>query len=918
MRDVIQFALLGLGAGAIYALLAQGVVLVYRGSGVLNFAQGAMAMAGAYVFYELTARHHLGNAVSFVVSIVALAITGVLVYQLFMRRLQKASPLARVIATLAVTTILQAVAGLRYGASVIFLNSWLPTRSFILPDKLRMPADRLWLTVIAIAITGLLHMGSKYTKLGLATAAVAESPRGTSVIGWSPHLLGTLTWAAAGAFAAAAGVLIVPLTSLDPSIVPWIIVPAMAAALIGGFSSFPLTLLGGLAIGILQSEIGRYSTIQGAPNALPLFLIIAVLVIRGKSLPLRSYILDRLPALGSGALRFSTAVPALAITVLMLFVFPADWTAALTTSIITAIIFVSIVVLTGYTGQLSLAQYALAGGGALITGRLALSTRVPFEVDLLCGVVGAVLLGVIFGLPALRARGPNLAIVTLGLGVVAQSVFFDSSLTGSANQGLTIRPQTFFGIHLNGITDPRSYGLMSLGFLAVVVWMVCSLRQGRVGRRLIAVRTNERAAASLGINIFVSKLYAFGVAAGIAGLGGILLVFSAPVLYYASFDPITSISAVLLTVVGGVGYVIGGLLGATLVAGGFPGGIIAEHVGNNQEWLVLIGGIVVLLVMLQDPNGMASANAVAFRRIVERLRRSRNQTKESATGVEVFSPATVPDSMLAVEDLVVRLGGVTAVDHVTLRVKSGQVIGLIGPNGAGKTTIIDAITGFVRPNNGEVLLNGERIDRWSAHKRARAGVTRSFQSLELFDDLTVLDNILAASDTQDVAAYGYNLIWPRGSKITAPAAAAIRTFELERELHRRVNELSFGKRRLVAIARAAATAPSFLLLDEALAGMSESEAYEAGTLVRRMASEQNVGILFIEHDVSLVMGLCDQVVVVDFGVKIAEGSPAEIRTNQKVIQAYLGVEDTSLIAHGGDVASVQESTASPPGLTSSR
>jgi ABC-type branched-subunit amino acid transport system ATPase component len=253
-----------------------------------------------------------------------------------------------------------------------------------------------------------------------------------------------------------------------------------------------------------------------------------------------------------------------------------------------------------------------------------------------------------------------------------------------------------------------------------------------------------------------------------------------------------------------------------------------------------------------------------------------------AAGVHV-EPRT-----LRVEGLTVRFGGVVAVDHLTLDVAPGEVVGLIGPNGAGKSTTIDAITGNVALADGHITLDDARIDGWSRERRARAGIGRSFQSLELFDDLTVLENMLAACDPRDQLAYVTDLVAPGRPRLTDAAATVIREFGLGADLRTHADELHYGKRRRLAIARAVGGSPSILLLDEPAAGLDEEQSRRLGELVRRLADDWGMGVLLVEHNVDMVLRSCDRVYALDFGALVASGTPAEIRANQAVIESYLG------------------------------
>jgi sulfate-transporting ATPase len=898
VEEVIRFALLGLGIGATYALASQGLIIIYRGSGVLNFALGAIGMAGAYAWWELTANQGWAFLPALIAGVAFSAIIGALVHLLIMKPLRHSAPLVRVIATLGVLITLQAIAVLRYTATSKFVPSDLPTDIVHIHNTIVISADRLILLGIAVALTVGLWLFYRYTRFGLATAAVSESERSASALGLSPDRIATLNWAFGCGLAGLAAILIVPIVTLQPAVLTNLVLAATAAALVAGFRSFPIALIAGLVIGIGQTEVTRYVEQPGVGTAVPFILIVLWLVIRGQALPLRDYLLQRLPTIGTGQIHKVGLAIATIVGVVLLSIMSPIWIDALTVTICVAVVLLSIVVLTGYTGQLSLAQFAFAGFGAWVGGRLLATTDIPFILGCLAGIAATVPLGVLFGLPAVRTRGINLAIVTLGLGSAVELVLFSNTDYTGGFGGTQIGDPSVFGLDINAASHPTRYGLMALGCLIVATLIVGNIRRGRTGRRLIAVRTNERAAAALGISVPGAKLYAFAVAAAIAGLGGILTAFRTPSISFAVFDSFTSITMVAYAMIGGIGYLFGPVIGATLAPGAFSERLLNEIDSGIGKYIPLIGGVSLIVLLLVNQNGIVKEQIaqVAFLRSKLAGVLPFLAPKESKPRVlpapQAEGQVKVSSKTLEVESLTVKYGGTVAVDDVSLSVKPGQVLGLIGPNGAGKTSLIDAVTGFTKASPGSVLrLDGEDISRWSATKRARAGMGRSFQSLELFEDSTVLENLRAASDPRDMASYFRDLVWPVDVPLPDTVLSTIREFELEEDLDRMVEDLPYGRRRLLALARAVATQSSILLLDEPAAGLGDAETAELAHLVGRLAKEWGIAVLLVEHDMNFVMTVCDELVVLDFGRKIAEGTPAEVRNNPAVVAAYLGEEE---------------------------
>jgi ABC-type branched-subunit amino acid transport system ATPase component/branched-subunit amino acid ABC-type transport system permease component len=900
MMEILRFVLLGIGTGGVYAMLAQGLVLVYRGSGLLNFSQGALAMTGAFVYYECTSTDNMPRWAGLVIALAACGLLGAVIQLAVLKHMRHSSALSRVIATLGITIVLQSAAYLRYGHDPHAVKSLLPTTVVhVFSSQLSIQFDLLAVFVIGLALTVVLAVSYRRTAFGRITTAVAEKQRVAATLGHSPDLVASVNWALGGMIAALGGILVAPILYLEPTQLVLLVLPAMCAALLGGFVSFPVTFAVAVALGIAESLIGRYVSQVGWSSAAPFIVVVVVLIIRGQVLPQRSHVLDRLPAVGSGRVRYPVVIALYAVAAYLTLSANLDWATAIATNVGLAILCLSVVVITGYAGQLSLAQAVIGGVGALVAAKVA--SDVPFIVAVIVGAIAAAGAGALIGLPALRTRGVTLAIATLGLASGLVSVVLTNVSYTGGQEGIFVRSPAIFGWQINPLFHANRYAFVALTIMVLLGIAIANLRRGATGRRLLALRSNERAAAALGLPGSYLKAYAFALAAAIAGVGGVLLAFGQPTVVFNgttdNFSVYAGVLVIAMTVAGGVGSVGGALLGSLLLAGGVLSQLFSAWPSIN-DYLPLIGGLGLIAMLIQGPDGLFEYNrqqlarlGPAWGRITGPVRRPRRAPRPADVADE---QVRITPKALAVSGLSVSFGGINALHDVELTVEPGQVHGLIGPNGAGKTTLIDAITGFVKAK-GSVQLGGVDVAGRSPRLRARAGISRSFQSLELFSDLTVAENLVVASERHRPYQYLTDLVWPRRPRLSGAALEAIRQFELTELIEQKPDSISFGRRKTVAIARAIAAAPSVLLLDEPAAGLNDHEAAELARLIRMVASEWNIGVLLVEHKVDMVMSISDHVTVLTFGEVLASGTPAEIMAERAVIDAYLGTASVAAI-----------------------
>jgi branched-chain amino acid transport system permease protein len=658
-RTLGAFLLLGLGAGAAYALLAVGLVLVHRSTGVVHVAHGATAMVAAYVYAEardtgdlivplagLPLRLPLGGPVG-AVPAVALALVvaaglGLLLHLLVFRPLRGAPPLAGLVASIGVMVVLHASAVLQFGSADRFVQGVLPTRPLTLLGG-QVPLDRLLLAAVAVAVAVALALVLRLSRLGLAVRAAAEDPDAAALLGWSPDRLAALSWASASALAGLAGVLLAPLTALSPLTFTLFVVPALAAALVGRMEGLVVAAVAGLALGAAQSLLVDLQTdlpwlrTLNLRAALPLLVVVAVLLLRGSLVPGRGAApAARLPVATLPRRPLVTAALAVPPAALAVVVLGGAWQVGLVRSLLGALLCLSVVVVTGYVGQLSVAQMALAGVGGFALGRLSSEWGVPFPVAPVLAALVAAGAGLLLGLAARRVRGVDLAVLTLVAGVAVDEVVLrNAALTGGLG-GSRVPPPSLAGLDLGptaaGATGIRpAFGLLVLAVLTACCLLVARLRAGALGRQMLAVRVNERAAAASGVDVARVKLTAFVLAAFLAGLGGALLGYAQGSVTFESFGVLASLSLLAVAYLGGVASIGGALVGGLLFPGGLLTAALAGVPGFRPEHQLLAVGLALVALVVLAPEGLAGLARRGAARLV-RDRRGGRRVDEARPG----------------------------------------------------------------------------------------------------------------------------------------------------------------------------------------------------------------------------------------------------------------------------------------------
>jgi len=930
---------LGLITGLTYGVLAVGLVLVFRTNGIINFAHGQVGSFAAVAFGVIVVQQHIPYWVGFPIALAIGAAVAGLVEIAVVRRLRRAPRVMSIVATLGVAQVL-------FGAQFLLNPAALAGSAF--PQPPGMPKFSVGALLVNPAYSGMLILTPvivlglasflRWSRTGRALRAASANPDAARLSGVYSSRMSTIAWLIAGAVSAFTAILLLPTQGYaDAAFGPGLVLRALTAAVLARMTNLPIALVGGIAVGeIEQLTLWNYPDAGTVDAVLFVFILVGLLLqprFAGRGEEKGSWAAVQgwrpLPEAyrSAWAIRHGGKVLALVLLAAALVVPRVSTFAqafALSTIFAVGIAGLSLGVITGLSGQLSLGQFGIAAIGAWAAWYTGGQTG-NFPLAMFAGGVAGAAASVIIGLPALRIRGLMLAVTTLAFAFMVNGwLLHQPWVLGDGVQPAHV-------VILGRQLDTKSYYYFSLAFLVLSLWLAANVRRGGLGRLFVALRDNSDGAKAFGISSTLRSLQAFGVAGFLAGVAGGVYVHALAKFSFATFNPDLSISLVAMAVLGGLGILAGPLIGAMYIFG------LPDLIGANFDavalasltlgWLLLVlyvpGGLAGIVIPIRERHAdtlarMSGIDVAAARADPTAVDGGAAVEREKSAGGIRALPPTAPrppleGALLRVEAVSKRYGGVVAVDGVSLDVQEGEILGLIGPNGAGKTTLFELISGFVRPDGGLVVFAGRTLSRQlfalgparfhlsaSPEARARHGLIRSFQDAALFSTMTVLEVVQLAYEKGEPTQLFPALV---GSSLRErpkleKAREMISLMGLDAYRQKQVRELSTGTRRIVEISCLVALEPRLLLLDEPSSGIAQRETEALGELLQQLRDQLKATMVVIEHDIPLLMGMADRVVAMESGRVIASGTPAEIRANPLVIESYLGGDVTAIERSG--------------------
>lgn len=907
---MLELAISGLIAGLTYALAGAAVVVAFRASRVLNFALGGIGGLGAYVAFSAISGK-LPWGVGFVLALLAGAVVAVACEIGVSRPLSRSSTFTATIGTLGALLVVQGAVEWIWSSETKVLPTPLRSMHLRVGTVALSASDLITVVVGVVALAALLFVVNR-TALGLRMRAVSAGPLTSATLGINVPRTTSAAWALSGAAGAAAAILVTLGTNqMVPTSFSGFLFLALVAVVVGGMTSLNGVVLGGLIFGVALNYLESYLSTQ-LTYTFTFVLITGFLLLRPHGLiggRERHVSEPDLPAPPRWRSRWSiwasprpermaeagirstalAGLAVLAVMVLLWWVAPRLVQLALPNVVATYLAILGLDVLLGYCGQFSLAQGSFMAVGAYAGSLAIIHLGAPAWAALPLGALAGAVVGVVVGLPAIRLSGIYLGQVTLIFAFVVPELIYRFKGTTGGGTGLPLPP-------VGNLSGLRQYGLY-LSIAAVVTAAVQILVRGRMGRRWRTVRDDQLAASGLGQRVTVTKLVAFAVGCGLAGLAGVMQGMTTAFISPDSFSVWTSVYLQAALVIGGLASITGNMLGA-LFAVVAPLYLQSAHIPPD-----FIFGSVFVVILLLVPGGLATVGPTVAGMVMA-LRRSSEQRADSASNrvvdVERRAPGSVaePAALLQLRGVSAGYRGGRALHEVDVDVMTGEIVGLVGPNGAGKSTLLRAVGGLIACQAGTITIDGTPLGRSRNFDAASRGVAHVVEGRGVFPNLTVEENlrlgVMAARDADPATSQWVLDLFPRLAERRRQVAGT----------------LSGGEQQMLAVARSLLSEPKLLMLDEPSLGLAPTITHH---LFASLAQVRKAGVamLIVEQNLEEVFALADRCYLVAAGTIVASGTPAELRRREDLISTYFGLNAQSLRAGSPELSA--EGSVAPGG-----
>ena len=974
MDKFLSLVISGTVTGGIYSIMASGLVLTYTTSGIFNFAQGAIAFAVAYFYYQLNSGGMPIIPAAILSILIFAPLMGFALDRLLLRRLSEAPVYAKVVGTIgllvAIPNFMQwVVVTLGNG---VFHAGWVankadnqglstpglgptPAKVFHVIQGVALTSDQLAVFVAALVSAAVLWFVLRHTRIGLEMRAVVDRRHLAGLKGVSASKTSAVAWVLTTMLAGLGGILISPLFTLDPIVFTLVVLGSLAAVVLGGLRSIPIAFVGGVALGVVQNLVAGYSTaypgfianLNGLSSAVPYVLVIllGLIIGRDRSRQAGSVAEDRPPsdhrAGMSVARRWWPWLTFLFILIgYSLHWFP-SWFQATSTAqtaiaqgLAIAIILLSFIVVTGMGGMVSLAQATFVTAGGFAAG-WALNRNWGINIPLIAShgqlnffwavVIGAIVAGVIGALiawPATRLGAVYLAIWSLAACLFFSLVPFDTQAIGNGQSGWTIRSPALdlFGWQLN-FANLNDQILLFIGVFGLITGVIWLFTHSATGRATLAVRSSPTAAMAAGIRANRNRILVFALAAGIAGIGGVMLSLFSFAASNSTAPPLEGLTWLAFVVVFGVRRPGGALLAGLAVAAGspllnqltnwLPGQTINTLVSSPYFLPILFGTGAISLA--QEPDGILAL--AGGKRLAKRRARARAIEEPAAVPVESippvvpagtgavgdFEPEAAPielevslDAALAVQGVVAGYDDAEVLHGVGLELRAGEIVGLLGANGAGKSSLCAVIAGLLEPTAGTVHLGGVDLSGLPAFRRARAGLDLVPEARGIFPGLTVEENLTVALPEENDRQLAYDR-FPVLAERKAQVAGL----------------LSGGEQQMLGLAPALARPPKVFVADEPTLGLAPMAAAE---VIRAIVELRDKGsaVLLVEENAENAVAVADRLIFMELGT-ITWAGPASSLDVEQLSAVYLGGGQPASVATVAPEGSPSPNATSPQG-----